>query len=173
MDPSIHLPTNRLILRSVTLEDAHAVASSWKLDEGPIPLQESREKIAWMLHNHEQNAPRKIVHLCLAIVDKDTLEFMGWCGLDHRDQTKNHPVMFYMVKEKYRGKGRATEAARALIDYAFDTLRLERIDSATDFDNIASKRVMEKIGMRYLGLDEEGGHSFTISRNEYLQVKKG
>jgi len=46
------------------------------------------------------------------------------------------------------------------------------VDSAAAFENIASKRVMEKIGMRYVGLDEEGGHAFTLTREEYLREGK-
>jgi RimJ/RimL family protein N-acetyltransferase len=34
-------------------------------------------------------------------------------------------------------------------------------------ENIASKRVMEKIGMKYLGIDDEGGYAFRITREEY------
>jgi len=50
---------------------------------------------------------------------------------------------------------------------------LARVDSAAAFENVASKRVMEKIGMRYVGLDEEGGHAFAIRREEYLQGAEG
>jgi ribosomal-protein-alanine N-acetyltransferase len=75
-----------------------------------------------------------------------------------------------LLKESYWGKGLATEAAQAVIAYAFSELNLARIDSATDYENIASKRVMEKLGMRYLGLDEEGGHFFTLTKAEYFQA---
>lgn len=56
----------------------------------------------------------------------------------------------------------ATEAVRALLCYALVELSLPSIDSGAAFDNIASKRVMEKIGMRYLGIEEEEGHPFTM-----------
>ncbi|MBN2461907.1 MAG: GNAT family N-acetyltransferase [Candidatus Cloacimonetes bacterium] len=159
--------TKRLILRTVTMEDTDTVASSWKLDEGPIPLQEAKKKITWMLANHEQNVSGRLVHLCLAIIHKHTREFIGWCGLDHLDQRKVNPVLFYLIKMRYWGKGLATEAAKAVVDYAFNKLDLAGIDGAASYENIASKRVMEKIGMRYQGLDDEGGHFFTLNKDEY------
>jgi len=151
------------------MDDVEDVALSWKLDDGPISWIEAENKIVWMLGNHTQNGPRKLVHLCLAIVDKETQGFIGWCGLDHLDQAKNHPVLFYLLKASYWGKGLATEAARGVLDYAFRELDLARIDGGAAFENIASKRVMDKIGMRYLGRDQEGGHAFTLTKEEYVQ----
>jgi ribosomal-protein-alanine N-acetyltransferase len=166
MTTDVRLETDRLILRTVRLEDLEDVALSWKLDEGPLSREEAQERIIWMLDNHRRNAPGKLVHLCLAIMDKDVPTFIGWCGLDHRDQARAHPVLFYLLKASYRGKGLATEAARALLVYAFGELGLARVDGEAASENVASKRVMEKIGMRYLGQDEQG-HSFTLTRDEY------
>jgi len=162
----VFIETARLILRTVTMDDVEGVALSWRLDEGPISREEAEERVRWMVDNHRQNAPGRVVHLCLAIIDKDAGEIIGWCGLDHRDQAKAAPVLFYLLKASYWGKGLATEAAEAVLGYAFGELGLARVDGAAAFENVASKRVMEKIGMRYVGLDEEGGYSFTVSREE-------
>jgi len=172
MITNVLIETPRLILRTVTLEDVADVALSWNLDGDPITYQEAENQIMWMHENHKQIAPGKIFHLCLAIIDKATHQFIGWCGLDHRDPAKPFPVLFYLLKERYWGKGLATEATGALLDYAFRDLCLSRINSACAFENTASKRVMEKIGMRYSGLDEAGGHSFTYTQGEYFQGKK-
>ena len=170
MTSEVLIETARLILRTVTLADTNNVASSWKLDEGPIPLSEAEQKIKSMLSNHAQNVPGKIVHLCLAIIFKETNEFIGWCGLDHTNQKDSDPALFYLLKANYWGKGLATEAARALLDFTFTQLELVSIHGGAAFDNLASKRVMEKLGMKYLGLDEEGGYAFTITRDEYLTI---
>jgi hypothetical protein len=77
MKLSILLRTPRLILRTVTIDDLDAVASSWKLDEGPIFRQEAGEKIKLTLARHEQNKPGNLLHLCLAIIPKGTQEFKG------------------------------------------------------------------------------------------------
>jgi len=113
MKPSILLRTPRLTLKTVTIDDLGAVASSWKLDEGPLSRQEAGEKIKLMLARHQKNKPGKFFHLCLAIIPKGTQEFIGWCGLDHTDRSKESPVLFYLLKSAYWGKGLATEAAQA------------------------------------------------------------
>jgi [ribosomal protein S5]-alanine N-acetyltransferase len=54
----------------------------------------------------------------------------------------------WALSERYRNQGYATEAARALVEYGFRTLRLPRIIALTELDNPASMRVMEKLGMQ-------------------------
>lgn len=54
----------------------------------------------------------------------------------------------WAISARYQNHGYATEAARALIAYGFDTLHLPRIIAFTTHDNLASLRVMEKVGMR-------------------------
>jgi ribosomal-protein-alanine N-acetyltransferase len=166
----VWIETARLILRAVTMDDVEQVALSWNLDGPPISRQEAESQVIWMLENHEQNAPGRLKHLCLAMIEKEAQAFIGWCGLDYRDQTRPAPVLFYLLKASYWGKGLATEAARAVLGYAFGELGLDRVDGAAALENVASKRVMEKIGMRYLGLNEEGGHSFTLIREEYFDL---
>jgi [ribosomal protein S5]-alanine N-acetyltransferase len=154
--------------------DVGGVASCWKLDEGPIPTPEAEQEIKWMLSNHARNVPGKIVHLCLAIILKESNEFIGWCGLDHTNPTDTDPALFYLLKANDWGKGLATEAARALLDYAFTQLKLASIHGGAAAENLASKRVMEKIGMNYVGLDEGGGYVFTLTREKYFNtVSKG
>ena len=167
MTTTVLIETARLILRTVTEVDVAGVASNWRLDDGPLPLAEAEQKINWMLSNHAQNRPGKIVHLCLAIILKGENEFIGWCGLDHTHLTDADPALFYLLKARYWGEGLATEAARALLDFAFTRLELPGIHGGAAPENLASKRVMEKIGMRYIGLDEEGGYAFTIGQEEW------
>jgi ribosomal-protein-alanine N-acetyltransferase len=56
--------------------------------------------------------------------------------------------LFWLVEPKHQRQGYATEAARAMIDYAFTQLHLKRIVAMTEYSNIASQKVMRKIGMR-------------------------
>jgi RimJ/RimL family protein N-acetyltransferase len=151
------------------MEDLEAVALNWKLDEGPILMEEARGKVQWMMGNHVQNIPGRLVHLCLAIMNKKTLELIGWCGLDHLDSNRENPVLFYLLKKRYWGQGLATEAAREVLRLAFNEFGLSRIDSGAAFENIPSKRVMEKIGMRYLGVDKSGGHAFTVTKEMFFR----
>ena len=56
--------------------------------------------------------------------------------------------LYWSVVPEQQRRGYATEAASALVDYAFETLRLARILATTDYDNSASIGVMRKLGMR-------------------------
>lgn len=47
------------------------------------------------------------------------------------------------------GQGLATEAARSVLHWGFDTLKLKQIVAVTGSENVASRRVMQKLGMKY------------------------
>ena len=56
--------------------------------------------------------------------------------------------LFWAVDPTYQRQGYASEAAQGLIDYAFKHLRLKRILATTEYENIASQGVMQKVGMK-------------------------
>jgi RimJ/RimL family protein N-acetyltransferase len=56
--------------------------------------------------------------------------------------------LFWALAPEHRGRGYASEAARALIRYGFDALQLRRIVATTSYDNAASAAVMRRLGMR-------------------------
>ena len=56
--------------------------------------------------------------------------------------------LFYAISPAHRRRGYATEAAQALVDYAFEHLHLKRVVATTDYDNLGSLGVMRKLGMR-------------------------
>jgi GNAT superfamily N-acetyltransferase len=56
--------------------------------------------------------------------------------------------LYWSISPSYQRRGFATEAGRALVDWAFSVLHLGRIIATTRYDNTASIRVMEKLGMR-------------------------
>ena len=57
----------------------------------------------------------------------------------------------YALAAGYRGQGYATEAARGLVDYAFTTLGLHRLSANTNSENVASQRLLERLGMSLEG----------------------
>jgi RimJ/RimL family protein N-acetyltransferase len=68
-------------------------------------------------------------------------------------------LAFYLARP-YWGRGLATEAGRAFIEYGFKELRLSRIVAGANVLNVASNRVLEKIGMVWLRTGEGGGSSY-------------
>ncbi len=86
-----------------------------------------------------------------AVIERTSGEVVGYCGLfyfpDVAGQTEIE--LGYRLARAWWGQGYATEAARAVRDYAFNTLGLKRLVAMIDPQNLASIRVAEKIGMRY------------------------
>lgn len=95
-----------------------------------------------------------------ALEETSTNEFIGFTGLNipsfEAPFMPNVEIGWRLAFDRW-GQGFATEAALAVIDYAFGILKLPEIVSFTVPENIASRRVMEKIGMIY-DLDADFSH---------------
>jgi RimJ/RimL family protein N-acetyltransferase len=72
--------------------------------------------------------------------------FVGWCALTGWNPDYRSASMGYCLSEAVWGHGFATEAAHAVLRWAFDTLDVNRVQSETDTRNVASARVLEKAG---------------------------
>lgn len=86
-----------------------------------------------------------------AVVMQNGEHVIGYCGLFHFPNVNGRPEIEigYRLARAAWGKGYATEAARAVCDYAFHMLKIKRLIAVIDPSNAASIRVAEKIGMRY------------------------
>jgi [ribosomal protein S5]-alanine N-acetyltransferase len=71
--------------------------------------------------------------------------FIGWCCLFNWAPNYRSAKMGYCLDDAAWGQGFATEAAGALLQWAFDTLDLNRVQAETDTRNTASSRVLEKL----------------------------
>lgn len=81
--------------------------------------------------------------------------FLGWCTLNSWDPTFRSASLGYCFAAAAWGHGYATEAARALLDWAFDVLDLNRVQAEADTRNGASARVLEKLGFLREGMLRE------------------
>jgi RimJ/RimL family protein N-acetyltransferase len=78
----------------------------------------------------------------------DTL--IGYCGFFHQQVDETNEIEIgYRLHPDYWNQGLATEAATAVRDHAFGDLKLPRVISLIHPDNVASRRVAQKIGMRF------------------------
>jgi ribosomal-protein-alanine N-acetyltransferase len=82
----------------------------------------------------------------LAIDGASDGAFIGWCSLTRWNPDHRSASMGYCLGEAAWGHGYATEAARGVLQWAFDTLDLNRVQAETDTRNAASARVLEKLG---------------------------
>lgn len=85
-----------------------------------------------------------------AVEHRDSEQFMGFVGLNNvHYETPFTPCVEigWRLLPQFWGKGYATEAASALLDFGFQYLKLKEIVAFTTESNLASRKVMEKIGM--------------------------
>jgi RimJ/RimL family protein N-acetyltransferase len=81
---------------------------------------------------------------------RDTGAFIGWFALNYAGKSTDIEVGYRLVPQAW-GQGYATEGARALVDYGFDDLDLDRIIGLTHPGNRASQRVLMKAGLADIG----------------------
>ncbi len=151
----IKTETDRLILREIIEADDLAL---FELDSNPEVciylgnnpvknLEESQEIIKFIQIQYAENGIGR-----WAVILKETNEFIGWCGLKLYKEALNHHINFYELgyrfMPKYWGKGFATEAAKASLNYGFNKLKQEKIFAITDINNLKSIHVLEKIGFK-------------------------
>lgn len=99
-----------------------------------------------------------------AVVNKQNNQLIGDGGLRFLGKTPEVEVGYVLAKA-YWGKGLASEVAAASLKYGFEVLKLEKIGAVAHTENIASRRVMEKVGMRYQhNLDDSDRVYYSISR---------
>ena len=81
---------------------------------------------------------------------RDNGAYIGWFALNYAGKTTDVEVGYRLLPEAW-GRGFATEAAKALVDYGFDDLGLDRIIGVTHPGNKASQRVLQKAGLEDVG----------------------
>lgn len=89
-----------------------------------------------------------------AVEDRRTGELLGQCGFV---QVRGPAEIAYSFGREHWGRGYATEAARACLDLAIAELHLGPIVAFMDPANLGSKRVAEKLGMRFESREQHGG----------------
>lgn len=89
-----------------------------------------------------------------AIIDTSRIRIIGAACLQH---IANNPEaeleIGWRLATSATGQGFATEAGKAVADYAFDVIQVDHVVSVADQRNIASHRVMERVGMRFRGIE--------------------
>ncbi|MBP6181691.1 MAG: GNAT family N-acetyltransferase [Flavobacterium sp.] len=148
------LETDRLFLRELKLSDAEAM---FDMDRNPN------------VHQYLWNKPTKNIDETIAIIEsvrnqyiqnnigrfamilKETNELIGWAGLKYNTEIVNNKVHFYDIgyrlNEIFWGKGYASEASFAWLDYGFNEMKIKIMQAAAHTANIASNKILQKIGM--------------------------
>lgn len=87
-----------------------------------------------------------------AVADRSTDRLLGTCALFALVRDHARCELGYALTRAAQGRGLATEAVRRVLEYAFDVLRMERVEADVDPRNAASVRLLERVGFRREGL---------------------
>lgn len=147
------LRTERLVLRKLRLEDASTyferLGSSADVTEYMLwnPHQDLAESIASVEKALRRYDEGKCYRWAIALPEDDSV--IGVIELLKFDEEKNTCSFAYMLAKEFWGRGYATEALRAALDFAFRELKVAAVEADHFAENAASGAVMRKVGMIY------------------------
>ena len=148
-DGRVILQTSRLLLRELVAQDAAALE---KVLGDPVAMQyypaafDRNAVEEWIKRNIDRY--ERDGHSFWAMTLKSSAELIGDCGCPLQEvEGRNEIEIGYHVRRDLWGKGYATEAAQACMEYAFNKLGAERVISMIRPENQQSRRVAEKNGM--------------------------
>ena len=151
MSPDWPLETERLVLRPHAESDLAALHELYGdetvaryLYSGPETIEEARTRLGRYLDRRELT---ETSGLSAAVTLPDGA-YVGDLALWHTDFERREAEIAYVVLPRHQGQGYAVEAARALLDWAFDTAGVQRVVARLEENNAASARVAEKLGLR-------------------------
>jgi len=144
------LETERLILRPMNESDIDDVFEMRRNDEIMRfirePVVSRKEAEDWINMISSRWAKEKI-GFC-SVIERASGKFAGWCGL-WRLKENNEIEIGYAIAKDFWKKGYASEAAEAVLNYAFNEIGLEMVVAVARPENKGSRRVMEKNGMKF------------------------
>ena len=184
----VFLQTQRLVLRRFTEDDS---ANLVELDGDPevmrfinggrpTPRMEIESEVLPAFLDYYE---RYRGYGFWAAIEKSTGLFVGWFHFRPAEGSPPGEVeLGYRLRRSAWGKGYATEGSRALVDKGFAELGVERVVASTMVVNVASRRVMEKAGLRfvrsfrqpwpdYIEGEEEGDVEYALLRSEWEQAR--
>jgi RimJ/RimL family protein N-acetyltransferase len=181
----MYLETERLILRDFINSDWEALHVLYMKPEtvkyNPSGYPENEEASKAIVAGWAQQADNAVREkYTAAIIGKADLQFAGVISLDLGNNKNRKGEIWYKLLPECWGQGLATEATKAMLAFGFEQLRLHRIECGCSIHNIASFKVMEKVGMtregikrKVLPLDDEwhDAYLYAILEEEYLSNK--
>ncbi len=154
MSPTV-LETDRLILRPLGAEDADDLVA---LDADPEVMRYitdgqpvTPEAVLAGLARRLAGADAEGWHGFLAALDRATGEWLGWFHLVQDPDRPGTWDLGYRLKRSAWGRGLATEGSVELVRYAFEVRGAQRVTARTMLANRASRRVLEKAGLQWVG----------------------
>lgn len=163
------IETNRLLLRKMLVTDADDMYEY-------AGKKSVTEYLTWYPHPDREYTRDYLEYLGTryrvgdffdwAVTLKESGKMIGTCGFTCFDYADNSAEVGYVINPSYRGREIAPEALHAVMRFGFLTLGLHRIEAHYIDGNDASRRVMEKVGMRFEGVQRES----MLIKGEYRDI---
>jgi len=152
----VRLESDRFYLRPISAEDSvdmYLYASDPEVVRY-LPWEPAYSPEAVRPHLQEQVARRRRGEsLEMAIILRETGRMIGSTNLMDMRAQRGQAEIGYLLSQFYWGRGIMTEATALTLGYGFCDIGLEKIIAWADEDNIASQRVMQKLGMTLAGAE--------------------
>ena len=165
------LETERLILRKMTLEDTQDIFEyASDLDITTYVTWEPHKSIADAISfiNSMNQRYEKVGLSEWGLVYRENNKFIGTCGYMWWRPDHARAEIAYALSRKFWNQGLVTEAVKEIIKFGFEKMMLNRIEARCFLENIASEMVMQKVGMKFEGIQREG--LFTKGKYHDLKV---
>lgn len=145
------LETSRLIIRTFLISDLTEFEKLLDIPElGGWQMQKSNSEgfLIWQISNYSN---MDIINgiVCFGIFDKETGSVLGAVGAGDHDDL-HEPEIFYNLLPDARGKGYATEAAKAVTEWALANYKIPYIIGTAGINNISSQKVLENCGYEFI-----------------------
>jgi RimJ/RimL family protein N-acetyltransferase len=152
------LTTVRLILRPVTVKDAKSIAlnannlevSKWLL---ALPYPYTLKDAKWWVHHSTKKwKDKKKEDYAFGIELKSENKIIGGIGVHHVSKDQGTGEVGYWIGTNYHQKGYGTEALKEILNFAFNKLKLRRLEAGVFAGNPSSGKLLEKFGFKNEGM---------------------
>jgi len=149
---SICIETERLILRQFSIDDAielqelcnEAYILKW-MPDWETSLNDRKRWLEWISTQYSIATKLKAT-ISLAVTLKSNSRMIGMIAIQNKEEVDNEIEIAYFISEKFTNKGYISEAAKAIIEWVFNSLTLDYLIAIVELDNFPSQRVIQKCG---------------------------
>lgn len=182
----VEFTTKRLIIRDLNWKDLgfihslHSIAEVDKYATLGIPgsLEDSKRYLKRYIEQQDLTV-RKEYGFCITLLNEEPI---GLIGLNNSQSKFQSAEIWYKLDPKHWGCGYSTESAAAVLEFGFKKILLHRIEAGVAKENVASMKVLEKIGMKMEGLRRQmlpirgnwkDSFLYAILEEDYYSVSNG
>lgn len=179
---TLYIETERLVLKPFTDKETPGI---FELDSNPevhkylgknpiTSYNQAKESIAFLKEQYEKRGIARF-----ATFEKSSGEFIGWSGLKlnkGKKETLNGFTNFidigYRFIPRFWGKGYASETAFACLHFGFTTMNYNIIYGAAEVGNVASNKILQKIGLQFVNTFDHKGvdvNWYELKKSDYEQ----